>query len=137
MASNFIQSCAQRYAQNRNRLRGASGKLFQQRFESTPVTTERYLAVVTAYIELNPVDAGICDDPRQARWTTYGLHIGRPELSEIPASIWTPSSWYLQLGDSRCEDYAAWVEECRAHHDAKRASNDDPWVRRPNKTRAR
>jgi putative transposase len=104
--SGFMQSFEQRYAQTRNLIRGQTGKLFEERFKSKPVRTDEYLSVVTAYVDLNPVRAGA---PQQTKWTTYGLHVGRPELSEIPASLWTPSDWYLGQGPAL---YEQWVREC-------------------------
>jgi putative transposase len=110
----FIQRAAQRYAQTRNRIREATGKLFEQRFLAIPISSERQLAVTTAYVELNPVRAGVVRDPAEWAWSTYGLHAGID--CAIPASLWTPSSWYLDLADdpeTRSARYAAWAEECR------------------------
>src|SRR5947207_1436289 len=45
--SGFVKSVAQRYAQLRNVKRDSSGKLFEERFFSRPVLTERQVAVVT------------------------------------------------------------------------------------------
>ena len=53
----------QRHAQRRNTNRGASGKLFEQRFDSEPVTDTRQLAATQMYIEANPIRAGIARDP--------------------------------------------------------------------------
>ena len=137
--SAFIGNVSQRYAQRRNQLRHGSGKLFEQRFEAEPVTDAAYLATVTAYIELNPVAAGICDDPSQYRWSTHGLHIGRPELSEVPLELWTPSDWYDGLGDTvveRADRYAEWVEQRRALAELKMAAERELRIRRPDETRA-
>jgi putative transposase len=105
--SGFMQLVEQRYSLNHNLNRGEIGKLFEGRFKSKPVLSDDYLAVVTAYVDLNPIRAGA---PLQTRWTTYGLHVGRPELSEIPPSLWTPSDWYLGQGPER---YEQWVRDCR------------------------
>lgn len=115
--SRFVKSFAQRYAQLRNQRRQSSGRLFEERFWSRPILSERQLAITTSYIELNPVRAGMVDTPGEARWTTYALHAGQPERSDIPAALWTPSDWYLSLGDDSAERataYAAWCADCQA-----------------------
>jgi putative transposase len=113
----FVKRFAQRYAQYRNSSRDASGKLFEQKYFSEPILDDNQLAVTTAYVELNAVRAGMVDDPFAYRWTTYSHHIGRGSPGEIPGAIWTPSEWYLGLGQSadvRAARYAAWVADCRA-----------------------
>lgn len=112
-----MKSVAQRYAQGRNLARCQSGRLFEERYFSTPILTERQLAVTTAYVELNPVRAGMVDDASRHRWSTFALHAGRPEASQVPSGLWTPSEWYLSLGPdrgSRAEAYTNWL---RAVHD--------------------
>jgi putative transposase len=109
----FVQSFAQRYAQYRNLRRGGTGKLFEQRYHAIPVLNELYLAVVTAYIELNPVRGGCVDEPFAYPWSTYPLHVGVPG-GVIPPRLWTPSDWYLSLGTNgqeRADAYAAWTHE--------------------------
>jgi len=115
--SRFVKSFAQRYAQLRNQRRQSSGRLFDERFWSRPILNERQLAITTSYVELNPVRAGMVESPSEARWTTYALHAGRPECSDIPPGLWTPSEWYLALGrdpKERAAAYSAWCAECQA-----------------------
>src|SRR5262249_9187154 len=50
-----VKSFSQRYAQFRNKQRGASGKLFEQRFFSRPVLTEAQVGIVISYIHANPI----------------------------------------------------------------------------------
>lgn len=138
--SKFVQLLSQRYAQERNRRRDATGKLFEQRFASFPLLDANAVAMVTAYIDLNPVRAGLVDDPADSPWTTYGLHTGRGD-SLIPPSVWTPSRWYLDLAPTHAERrtvYASWVEQNR-ERDFNRdlvLINPGRRVRRPDDTRA-
>jgi putative transposase len=114
--SRFVKRVAQRYAQTRNQRRLGSGRLFEERFFSDPLISTVELSIVTAYIELNPVRAGLVSRPEDYRWSTYALHAGL-ETSEVSSSLWTPSSWYLSLDgdpDARAARYCAWVAECRA-----------------------
>jgi len=109
----FVKSFAQRYAQYRNRRRGSTGKLFEQRYLSKTVPDERYLATLTAYVELNPVRAGLAEDPFAYPWSTYPLHAGLAG-GMVPPRMWTPSDWYLSLGDTwqeRGDRFSLWTRD--------------------------
>ncbi len=104
-----VKSVAQRYAQYRNRRRGASGKLFEERYRCFPILDTEQLGIVTCYVDANPLRAGNVQDPTESRWTTCALHAGRAG-SAIPAALWTPSPWYLALGDTPRERAARYVD---------------------------
>ncbi|MDQ3034979.1 MAG: transposase [Myxococcota bacterium] len=109
--SKFVQSFAQRYAQRRNRLRGGSGRLFEERFYAECLRDEAHMAATIPYVELNPERAGIVASPDQYAWSTYHLHALGPERSRIPASLWTPCDWYLGLAstdEARRATYREW-----------------------------
>jgi putative transposase len=145
----LVHRVGMRYAQHRNRERDGTGKLFESRFRSFPILGDGQLAVVMAYVELNPVRAGMRDDPIY-RWSTYALHVGRGDEASVPRRIWTPSTWYRALGDSpaqRAHRYAEWVAACRARDAAPEpvpmvrlleavSTPVDRWMRRPNGLRA-
>ncbi len=114
--SAFVKFVAQCYAQGRNAQRHLTGRLFDSRYHSTPVLTDEQLAITTAYIELNPVRAGIVERPGDYRWSTYRLHAARAD-SHWPRGLWTPSPWYESLSDhplERAEHYERWVADVRA-----------------------
>lgn len=138
----LVKGVAQRYAQSRNRRFGASGKLFEQRYFSTPVRSERHLALVTAYIDLNPVRAGIVDDPAEYRWSSFHVHAGsrKAPLREL----WTPSTWYEALAPDtpgRIDAYHEFVAECRKRDEWEELQGEPAPVVgappiRPDRTRA-
>jgi putative transposase len=118
--SRFVQRVSQRYAQYRNKKRESTGKLFEQRYHSFPIYTERQLAVVTAYDDLNPVRAALVDDPAQFAWSTAAIHLGRASF-KIPTAIWSPSHWYEHLGHSpaeRAARYAEWIKGVRERQES-------------------
>jgi REP element-mobilizing transposase RayT len=45
--------------------------LFQNRFGSVHVTSDAQLLGCFRYIALNPVEAGLCDDPEHYRWSSH------------------------------------------------------------------
>jgi putative transposase len=143
--SRFVGFFAQSYAQFRNRSRGSTGKLFEQRYKSIPIATEEQLAVTTAYIELNPVRADMCVHPAEYRWSTFSQHGGLGGGEPLFAQFWSPSAWYLSLaadaGD-RASIYQEWVSHYRARDDwsgvypEPSRSSDRKRFERPDRTRA-
>jgi putative transposase len=128
----FVKGFAQPYAQQRNVLREGSGKLFKERFDCHVIDSESYLAVATAYVDRNASHHRLVAHPSEYGWSTYGLHVGRPELSKLPSGLWTPSDWYLGLGPARCEVYREWVDDCQAHDRELPPPPSTKGVRRPN-----
>jgi putative transposase len=59
------------YAQAFNKRWTRVGHLFQSRFGSRIVHDEVQLAVVLAYIAVNPVAAGLCADPVDWAWSSH------------------------------------------------------------------
>lgn len=70
------------YTQQFNRQHGLVGHLFQGRFKAILVDRDAYLLEVCRYVELNPVRAGMVDQPAQWAWSSYRAHTG---LCEGPA----------------------------------------------------
>jgi putative transposase len=109
----WIKRIAQRYAVHRNRERGASGKVFEQRYGLKAVTSERQLAATTAYIDLNPLRAGV-DSP----WTTRSLHAGEGKVVDAIRDVWRPSAWWLGLGESDAARHARYREFCELRQES-------------------
>ena len=67
-----MKTLKQRFTQWFNGRHQRRGTLWEERFKSTLVEG-RALALKTmaAYIELNPVRANICEDPKDYRWSSY------------------------------------------------------------------
>ena len=67
----LMQSVGRRYVQYVNRHYRRTGTLWEGRFKSSAVQAETYLMLCQRYIELNPVRAGMVNDPGQYRWSSY------------------------------------------------------------------
>jgi REP element-mobilizing transposase RayT len=59
------------YTQAYNRAHGTVGHLFQGRFKAILVDRDPYLLEVCRYVDLNPVRAGVVDDPAHWPWSSY------------------------------------------------------------------
>ena len=68
-----IQGVARRYVPYFNRRYRRVGTLWETRYKSALVQSERYLVNCQRYIELNPVRAGMVRDPAEYRWSSH-LH---------------------------------------------------------------
>lgn len=69
--SGLMQALGRRYVLWLNKLRNRTGGLYDGRFKSAVVHSERYLMCCYRYIELNPVRAGMVPDPAEYRWSSY------------------------------------------------------------------
>ncbi len=74
--SQFMKSFTQRYTQWHNRTHHRTGRLWEDRFKSVIVEDGVASKTMAAYIDLNPVRAGIVKDPAQYRWSSYGEAVG-------------------------------------------------------------
>lgn len=72
----FMKGLLQRYTQWHNRRHSRSGHLWEDRFKSVIVEDGVAARAVAAYIDLNPVRAGMVKEPADYRWSSYGEAIG-------------------------------------------------------------
>jgi putative transposase len=63
-----MQRLGSGYARRFNARHRRKGHVFEQRFWSSLVKSERELELVVSYIQGNPVTAGLCDDPTDWPW---------------------------------------------------------------------
>jgi hypothetical protein len=74
--SEFMKTLMQRFTQWFNRTHERSGNLWEDVFKSVIVEDGAAARTVAAYIDLNPVRAGMVKDPADYRWSSYGEAIG-------------------------------------------------------------
>jgi hypothetical protein len=72
----FLKELKGRFAQGYNRRHGRFGPLWAERFKSLLVQDGAALTAVALYIDLNPVRAGLCTDPKDYRYCGYGEAVG-------------------------------------------------------------
>jgi hypothetical protein len=74
--SEFMKSLLERFTKWFNRTHSRSGTLWEDRFKSVIVESGVAARTMAAYIDLNPVRAGMVKDPADYRWSSYGEAIG-------------------------------------------------------------
>jgi REP element-mobilizing transposase RayT len=72
----FMKGLLQRFTQWFNRVHSRTGRLWEDRFKSLIVEGGLAAKTIAAYIDLNPVRAGMVMDPADYRWSSYGEAIG-------------------------------------------------------------
>ncbi len=94
--SQLMQSLGRRYVQYFNHIYRRSGTLWEGRYKSCPVQSRHYLLVCYRYIELNPVRAGMVNDPSEYPWSSY-----RCNGLGVTSALCKPHVEYRNLGSSR------------------------------------
>jgi len=74
--SEFVKDLKQRFSVWFNKENERKGTLFEERFKSVLVEDGRARRMMAAYIDLNPVRAGIVEDPVDYPWSGYAHAVG-------------------------------------------------------------
>ena len=105
----MMQAVGRRYVRLFNDAHGRSGTLWEGRYRSTLIETERDLLTCMAYIDLNPVRAGLVNHARDHPWSSHGHHIGLQQDKLI-----TPHALFWALGNTPFAREAAYAELVQA-----------------------
>jgi putative transposase len=105
----MMQAVGRSYVRYFNDMHGRSGTLWEGRYRSTLIQTDRYLLTCMAYIDLNPVRAGLVAEAGEYPWSSYRHYAGlRPD------SLITPHSLFWTLANTPFGREAAYAELVRA-----------------------
>ena len=74
--SQFMKGLLIRFTRWFNRTHNRTGTLWEERFKSVIVENGVAARTMAAYIDLNPVRAGMVKDPADYRWSSYGEAVG-------------------------------------------------------------
>jgi REP element-mobilizing transposase RayT len=74
--SQYMKTVMQRMTQWFNKQHQRTGTLWEERFKSVIVESGIAARMMAAYIDLNPVRAGMVKDPAEYRWSSYGEAVG-------------------------------------------------------------
>jgi putative transposase len=101
----MMQAVGRSYVRYFNDAQGRSGTLWEGRYKSTLIQTERYLLACMAYIDLNPVRAGVVSAPQDYPWSSHLHYLGARSDRLI-----TPHALYWELGNTPFAREAAYAE---------------------------
>ena len=105
----MMQAVGRRYVRYFNDKQGRSGTLWEGRYRSTLIETERYLLACMVYIDLNPVRAGMVAEAQDYPWSSYGHYAGLRADRLV-----TPHPLFWTLGNTPFAREAAYAELVRA-----------------------
>lgn len=112
---------ASRFARAVQSQLATTGHLFERRYHARLVDVDRYLLAVVRYIHLNPVAAGLVQDPAAYRWSSHRAYAG---LTSCP---WLTTSFVMRMlgpGTAAADrQYRALMYETTADEDALRMVN--------------
>lgn len=98
-----MQSLGRRYVRWFNVRHGRTGTLWEGRYRSAVVETDRYLLACMRYIEMNPVRAGLVEAPAGYRWSSH-----RHQLGQTVDQLITEHAVYWALGNTPFERQLAY-----------------------------
>ena len=109
----FVKELKERFSRWFNKHHGRRGTLWMDRFKSVLVEDGEALRTMALYIDLNPVRAGLVDDPKGYRWTGYGEATGGSKrarrglckVMEAPMDSWEEK----RGGLTPAEAYRCWL----------------------------
>jgi len=111
--SMFMKDLKQRFTQWFNRRHSRRGTLWEERFRSVLLEGSIHVLMTTgAYIDLNPVRAGLCNDPKDYPFSGFGAAMKKQQtalnrLALIPSETELPKSESVSLNSYRNYLYSA------------------------------
>ena len=105
----LMQALGRSYVRYFNQRHGRSGTLWEGRYRSNLIESERYLLACMVYIDLNPVRAGMVEQPQDYRWSSHKHCIGQ----QVDRLV-SPHALFWALGNTPFAREAAYAELVRA-----------------------
>jgi REP element-mobilizing transposase RayT len=95
----FMKELKQRFSNWFNKQRSRFGTLWAERFKSVLVEDQPgVVQAVAAYVDLNPVRAGLVQDPKEYRWCGYGEAVGGSAVARRGLASFHQSPDWAQVG---------------------------------------
>ena len=105
----MMQGVGRSYVRAFNALHGRTGTLWEGRYRSAVIQSDRYLLACMVYIDLNPVRAGMVAQAVDHTWSSHAHYLGQRVDSLI-----TPHPLFWELGNTPFEREAAYAELVQA-----------------------
>ncbi len=112
--SEYIKDIKQNFSRFYNRLHDRRGTLWGERFKSVIVEEGRTLINCLAYIDLNPVRAGIVNRPEDYRWNSLGYHIQSKNRDNFLSTDFGLVEFNVMDENERLRRYRRYVYEAGA-----------------------
>src|SRR4029453_1039464 len=101
--SRMIQLIGRKYVRYFNTRNHRTGTLWEGRFRSSVINSERFFLACSRYVELNPVRAQMVQDAEQYRWSSH-----RHNAFGDPDPLIVPHTLYSSLGTTSTDRQSAY-----------------------------
>jgi putative transposase len=101
----MMQAVGRSYVRTFNNAQGRTGTLWEGRYRSTLIQSDRYLLACMVYIDLNPVRAGLVAQADDYPWSSHAHYIGRKVDKLV-----TPHPLFWELGNTPFAREAAYAD---------------------------
>ncbi len=105
----MMQAVGRSYVRYFNQRHGRSGTLWEGRYRSTLIESERYLLACMVYMDLNPVRAGVVGQAADWFWSSHNHYTGLRQ-----DKLLTPHALYWMLGNTPFAREAAYRDLVQA-----------------------
>ena len=109
--SEYVREIKQGFSRFYNRRHHRKGFFWSDRFKSLIVDNGETLINCLAYIDLNPVRAGIVEKPEEYRWGSLGYHVQRQNEDGFLSLDFGLKEFGLKKAKERLRDYRRFVYE--------------------------
>lgn len=109
--SEYMKEIKQGFSRFYNRRRGRKGFFWSDRFKSVIVENGETLINCLAYIDLNPVRAGMVKKPEEYRWCSLGYHLQQKNHEGLLSLDFGLKEFGVKGSAERFKDYRRFVYE--------------------------
>jgi putative transposase len=122
--SEYVKEIKQTFSRFYNKRHGRRGFFWSERFKSLIVEKGETLINCLAYIDLNPVRAGIVEKPEDYRWNSLGYHIQTGNKDGFLSADFGFNAFKVKSESERVRLYRKYVYETAAI-----VSEDKPYAK--------
>ena len=112
--SEFMREIKVGFARYYNRRHNRRGYFWGDRFKSVIVDTGETLVNCLAYIDLNPLRAGLVDRPEDYRWNSLGYHLQTENKDQFLSTDFGLKEFNVKSSKERIRRYRRYVYEAGA-----------------------
>jgi REP element-mobilizing transposase RayT len=109
--SEFVKEIKQGFSRYYNRRHHRKGFFWSERFKSVIVDNGETLINCLAYIDLNPIRAGIVEKPEEYRWCSLGYHVQTDNRDRFLSTDFGLTEFAVKSAKERLAYYRRFVYE--------------------------
>ena len=128
--SEFLKELKQRFSRYYNKLHERRGYFWGDRFKSVIVENGDTLINCLAYIDLNPIRAGLAAKPEDYRWSSMGYHAQTANKDAFLSTDFGLSSYGEMSETERLTDYREFLYEKGAIETVKGMSINEAVIKK-------